>query len=245
MTVVAPLTNQSGSSVRVTIAAIAYRQQTEGVWSVDGSPADAVAIGLQQILRATPPDLVVSGANFGQNLGANVVISGTVGAATMALQSDIPAIAVSVGLHLDERDAQPQPFPSTLAAFDPAAEFVVALIRRLQETHTQAGALLPSGIMLNVNYPALAKSVIKGVKFAALGHTGGVSVVYRDRENSGSIKPELAVEQRVETVKDADTALFNAGWITIGMLDGNWDATVASRQAMAGRLSALLRVPAR
>ena len=61
--------------------------------TVDGSPADAVAIGIHRVMRDDPPDVVISGANLGQNLGSNVMLSGTVGAAAMAAEQHRPCSA--------------------------------------------------------------------------------------------------------------------------------------------------------
>ena len=41
-------------------------------WEVDGTPADCVKLGLEALLPE-PPDLVVSGINFGPNLGTDVL----------------------------------------------------------------------------------------------------------------------------------------------------------------------------
>ena len=80
VTTVAPLGKQSGASSKVTMRGkgIAFVEQSPSVWSIDGAPADCVAIGLTHILKESPPDLVVSGPNFGGNLGADVNFSGTV-----------------------------------------------------------------------------------------------------------------------------------------------------------------------
>lgn len=61
----------------------------------DCSPALIVRHALLTIFRAEKPDLVVSGINYGENLGANVTCSGTVGAALEAASKGIPSIAVS------------------------------------------------------------------------------------------------------------------------------------------------------
>jgi 5'-nucleotidase len=47
-------------------------------------------------LTSRSPDLVVSGVNFGPNLGIEVTISGTVGAALEAAAFGIPALAISL-----------------------------------------------------------------------------------------------------------------------------------------------------
>lgn len=63
-------------------------------YAVDGTPAQAVQHGVLE-LADRKPSLVVSGINYGENLGNGVTISGTVGAALEATSLDIPAIAVS------------------------------------------------------------------------------------------------------------------------------------------------------
>ncbi len=68
---------------------------TCSVYAIGGSPAQAVLHALVEILEA-PPDLVVSGINYGENLGSGVTISGTVGAALEAASFGIPALAVSL-----------------------------------------------------------------------------------------------------------------------------------------------------
>jgi 5'-nucleotidase len=47
---------------------------------------------------ANRPDVVLSGVNFGQNIGSFIDLSGTIGAARAAAQRGIPALAVGAGL---------------------------------------------------------------------------------------------------------------------------------------------------
>jgi 5'-nucleotidase len=65
------------------------------VYAVGGSPAQAVLHGTLEILPHKP-DLVISGINFGENLGTGITVSGTVGAALEAAGIGIQAIAVSL-----------------------------------------------------------------------------------------------------------------------------------------------------
>ncbi|MDZ4159676.1 MAG: 5'/3'-nucleotidase SurE [Anaerolineaceae bacterium] len=65
------------------------------VYAVGGTPAQVVLHTVLEIMP-TPPDLVVSGINFGENVGHSVTISGTVGAALEAAAFGIPAMAVSL-----------------------------------------------------------------------------------------------------------------------------------------------------
>src|SRR5512143_404698 len=65
------------------------------VYAVSGSPAQAVQHGVLEIMPKKP-DLVVSGINYGENVGLGTTISGTVGAAMEAASLDIPALAISL-----------------------------------------------------------------------------------------------------------------------------------------------------
>lgn len=64
------------------------------VFAVGGTPAQAVQHAVFEILP-TPPALVVSGINYGENLGIGITISGTVGAALEAAALGFPALAIS------------------------------------------------------------------------------------------------------------------------------------------------------
>ncbi|NLT18911.1 MAG: 5'-nucleotidase SurE [Firmicutes bacterium ADurb.Bin080] len=63
-------------------------------YSITGTPADCVKIGLE-MLSGNRPDLVISGINTDYNIGTDVVYSGTSNAALEATINRIPAIAVS------------------------------------------------------------------------------------------------------------------------------------------------------
>jgi 5'-nucleotidase len=68
------------------------------VWTVHaigGTPAMAVLYGALKLLPRKP-DLVVSGINYGLNVGSGVTISGTVGAALEAASAGIPSLAISL-----------------------------------------------------------------------------------------------------------------------------------------------------
>jgi 5'-nucleotidase len=101
VTVVAPLKNQSGTGAKTTAGALtATNVKTASGYpatAVAGFPADTIRYAMSALLK-TPPDLVVSGINNGQNLGPFIAVSGTIGAAKAAAASGIPAIAVSAGL---------------------------------------------------------------------------------------------------------------------------------------------------
>lgn len=100
VTVIAPHLEQSGVGHSITfltplIVHEAYDGQRRRGWSVEGSPADCVKIGVAELCDARP-DLVVSGINGGLNAGINVLYSGTVAAAIEGAFFGIPSVAVSL-----------------------------------------------------------------------------------------------------------------------------------------------------
>ena len=101
VTVVAPATNQSGSGSKTTGGELTGTPTTTAsgypATSVVGFPADSIVWALDQGGIDFVPDLVVSGINSGQNIGAATELSGTVGAARAAVQRGIPALASSQG----------------------------------------------------------------------------------------------------------------------------------------------------
>lgn len=136
LTVVAPERNRSGASNSLTLdRPLHLRQVDVDSFMVDGTPADCVYLALSTVCEGRP-DLVVSGINAGENLGEDVLYSGTVAAAMEGALAGLPAIAVSLASHAAE--------PDFAAAAAGAAQFV----RRLRE------AGLPRGSLLNVNFPA-------------------------------------------------------------------------------------------
>jgi 5'-nucleotidase len=69
--------------------------RVSAAYSVDATPAKAVVLALGLLFKDNPPDLVVSGINYGENPGTSITSSGTVGAAIEAALHGVPALAVS------------------------------------------------------------------------------------------------------------------------------------------------------
>ena len=139
----APSTEQSGVGHAITFltpltAKEVYDGERRRGWAVDGSPADAVKLGIAEFCPRRP-DLVVSGINSGLNAGINVLYSGTVAAAIEGAFFGITSIAVS--LEYDEH-----------ADFDRAAEIALDVIRELLSRTPTPGSLY------NINIPTSALS---------------------------------------------------------------------------------------
>ena len=97
------------------------------VYSVGGTPAQAILHAICEILPQ-PPDLVVSGINYGENLGVGVTVSGTVGAAMEGAGNGIRALAVSL-----ETDQAEHLSYSTRIDFSTAAYFTALFGRMVLE----------------------------------------------------------------------------------------------------------------
>lgn len=81
VTVVAPHRERSTASHSLTLhKPLRVFEVAENRFSVSGSPADCIYLGIRHILKS-PPDLILSGINRGANLGTDVHYSGTVAAA--------------------------------------------------------------------------------------------------------------------------------------------------------------------
>jgi len=99
--------------------------QEWSVFAVGGSPAQTVLHGVYEVMKRKP-DLVVSGINYGENVGSGITISGTVGAALEAASLGIPAMAVSL-----EANSKYHLSYSADVNFSVAAGFTLAIARLL------------------------------------------------------------------------------------------------------------------
>jgi 5'-nucleotidase len=135
ISIVAPSREQSGAAQSLTLRQpIICHEVGEREWAIDGTPADCVIVALHRLLPE-PPDIVVSGINYGANLGENAYYSGTVGAAREAALHHIPALAMSLCSKKSGVD------------FGPAARAARATAELIL---TQG---LPDQVLLNVNVP--------------------------------------------------------------------------------------------
>ncbi|MCW2962337.1 MAG: 3-nucleotidase / 5-nucleotidase / exopolyphosphatase [Thermoleophilia bacterium] len=172
ITVIAPDRNRSGVSRSITLGQMLQVveheiEHAEVAFATDGTPTDCVRLAILG-LAGTPPDLVVSGANLGLNVGDDVAYSGTVSAAFDAAMNGIPAVAISQQSLLREMG-----YPRH-ADFDYRAmqAFIPGLVREVWERRAEH----PSGLVVNVNVPGCQSSEIPGVEIGGLGRR-----IYRDK----------------------------------------------------------------
>ena len=116
--------------------------QSWTVYAVGGSPAQTVMHALLEIMPVRP-NLVVSGINYGENLGNVITASGTVGAAMEAVSMGVPAMAVSLQLCDD-----------LWLSYDKTIDFSTAAFFTRQFAQWILDHALPPDVdLLNVNVP--------------------------------------------------------------------------------------------
>jgi 5'/3'-nucleotidase len=153
--VVAPETNQSGASHSLTLhEPLRCNEVSERRFAVRGTPTDCVIMGVRHILKDNPPDLVLSGVNFGSNIAEDVTYSGTIAGAIEGALLGIRSMAFSLAVGFDQEGDVHWETP---LAFGPM------IVKRLLE------ADLPDGILVNINFPDLAPEAVAGISVARQG----------------------------------------------------------------------------
>jgi 5'-nucleotidase len=154
LTIIAPAAEQSSVGLSVTLRSPLQIEKLNWpgetpAWSVSGTPADCIKMALKVILESKP-DLVVSGINRGTNSGRNILYSGTVCGTIEAVLQDIPGVAFSC-------------YDYEEPSYSEAEQFIPKIVKYIQDYP------LPSGTLLNVNFPSKIHGPIKGIKMTRQG----------------------------------------------------------------------------
>jgi 5'-nucleotidase len=242
VSLVAPSQEQSATSMSTTTRRnMPLEPIAEGGWHLDAQPADTVLVALRHLLHDDPPDLVVSGINFGPNLGIGLHASGTIGAAVIAALNGYPAIAVSAGMLFEEALQTPPQFPSTHRVLDPAARFTCRVIESLRSGTGADGGLLPSGVLLNINYPPLPVDAIKGVRFPEVSAGHLIELGYRRCEQTGHVMPHYHrnVDPDRPELEAGDVRAHLEGYITVSPVKPSWNPPDEESRLVQQRLNGL------
>ena len=165
--VFAPAQEQSGVGTAISlhrsVGLAKADPQLPGVpaFAVDGTPGDSVILALEMMKDI---GLVVSGINSGANMGCDVLLSGTVGAALQGYIHGVPSMAVSVQARQD-------------CHFEVAAKVAGLLARRIFGNGT-------GPVLINVNVPNLPAHEIKGVDLTRVGKGGFSTAITMGRDGS-------------------------------------------------------------
>jgi 5'-nucleotidase len=155
VTVVAPDREQSATSHSLTLHhPVRPVRRGERRWQVDGTPTDCVMLALEALMPERP-DFVLSGINHGQNMGEDVLYSGTVAAAMEGLALGVPSIAVSFAG--GDLRADVSRLKDSVKALTPLLKHLTSLPD------------FPRDTLFNVNLPPVHSDDVKGIKLTRLG----------------------------------------------------------------------------
>ncbi len=153
--VVAPEVEQSGKSRAVTLTEpLRVRDAGGNQWGLTGTPTDCVLVALRKLMVDSPPDLILSGVNNGQNMAGDTSMSGTVAAALMGTAHGIPSIALSQAKNFRA--------PGSLD-WNTATQWGIQTVRQLLEIGW------PTPVTPNVNFPDCEPDQVAGVQMTRQG----------------------------------------------------------------------------
>jgi len=150
--VVAPDKENSGVSHSITFKQpIRIYKHSDNEYSISGTPADCVNIALNGLIDKKI-DLVISGMNYGANVGKDVIYSGTIAASREAYLQGYPSIAVSLGrIGINDYISE-------------YAEIAVNIIRKIIKNN-----ILDICGLISLNCPEINPNPIPEIKFTKLG----------------------------------------------------------------------------
>ncbi len=178
-------------------------------FAAEGSPADCVIAGLHEVMKDSPPDLILSGVNKGNNSAENTLYSGTIGAAIEAAIQGVPAIALSQYYG---------PANISLAnSFEAAAAHGADVIRKILAA---PGAFdsAPYKLFYNVNFPPCPASDVKGTRAVAQGFRNGQSGMGMKADIAPNGRKFLWITgnpQNVPSGDDTDATVNIDGYISV------------------------------
>jgi 5'-nucleotidase len=146
--VFAPEMEQSGASHSLTLTSpLRLREISERRYAVTGTPTDCVMMACLHVLKEKPPELVLSGVNWGSNLADDVTYSGTIAGAMEGCALGIPSVALSQAGDEESRE---------IIDWSPGERHGPDLLRALMK------AGWPDGTLINVNFPGCPAAEVKG-----------------------------------------------------------------------------------
>ncbi|MGC1711509.1 MAG: 5'/3'-nucleotidase SurE [Methyloceanibacter sp.] len=204
--VVAPETDNSGASHSLTLAEpLRMRELGKRRYAVKGTPTDCVIMGVRFLLRDTPPNLVLSGVNRGQNLADDITYSGTVAGAIQGTLLGVPSMALS--LALGPAGSPELGAPKWQTPMRHGADFLRQLL--------DAG--WPEGIVLNVNFPDCEPDEVKGMVATQQGQRNPGLLRIEDRlDTRGKAYYWIGFERRrAKPPKDTDLWAVRSNLISV------------------------------
>lgn len=167
-------------------------------YAVEGTPADSIILALETVVK-DEIGAVFSGINEGANLGNDVLISGTVGAALQGYFRGLPSVALSVAAGKNMH-------------FEVAAKLGGLLASKI------AAGSLPRGLLLNVNLPNLPLEKIKGIEFTRLAQNNYANLITEGHDGKRKYYWIVRGEQHWDGDEGTDIWALQKGSISITTL---------------------------
>lgn len=196
LAIVAPHGEQSAVGLGLNIRSKLHLTQVEWhaetmAWSLTGTPADCVKMALNMLDET--PALIVSGINQGSNAGRNVLYSGTVGGVIEGTLCGIPGIAFSCRDYLAPN-------------YHTAEKLVPAVVSHVFQ-HP-----LPSGTLLNVNFPDGPHAFPKGFKLTRQGLDYWLPHAHEHAK--GEYSYTVLKQQQFDEHPESDISWLDQGYVT-------------------------------
>lgn len=197
LTVVAPERNRSGASNSLTLdRPLHLKEAPNGFFYVNGTPTDCVHLAVTGMLDHEP-DMVISGINWGPNMGDDTIYSGTVAAAMEGYLLGVPAIALS------------------LASFS-GRNFATAgrVARQLAERFRDRPFGAP--VLLNVNVPDVPYDLLQGLRVTRLGRRHKAEPVVKQVSPRGETVYWVgAAGAAADAGEGTDFHAVDNGWVSV------------------------------
>jgi 5'-nucleotidase len=149
--VVAPSEERSGASHSISMHdPIRVRSLDDRHHAIKGTPTDCALMGIYELMPERPT-LMISGINWGENLAEDITYSGTAAAAMEGALLGVPSIALSQVHHMAE------------VHWETAETYLPQVLEGI----LKAGFL--PGTFVNVNFPAVPPSEVRGIRVVEQG----------------------------------------------------------------------------
>ncbi|MBM4463547.1 MAG: 5'/3'-nucleotidase SurE [Chloroflexi bacterium] len=205
--VCAPHQEQSGVGTAITLRRLVCFAEVKSAipeaiaYAVEGTPADSVLLALEIMKDIS---VVFSGINRGLNLGSDVLLSGTVGAALQGYLRGLPSIALSV-VRAEETN------------FQAASRLAGLLASRIAAGPSEK-------MLLNINLPNLQLDMIRGIEVTRVG-SGGYGGAIKIERDEGRYSYRIKIGQvKWDAEEGTDINAVENGSISITPLLGTLSA---------------------
>jgi 5'-nucleotidase len=198
--VVAPEYNQSGAGHSLSLThPVRARQLSEAKYALEGTPTDCVLFAVKHLLKDHKPDIVLSGVNRGGNMSDDVTYSGTIAGAMEGCLLGIPSIAFS------QTYTHPHP-----VKWDTGTQYGADVARRV------LGMGIPNNVLINVNFPDVVPSAVKGVRVTRQGVRGfGGHIVERTDPRGGTYYWIAYAPGAHEHDDESDLTSVRSGYVSV------------------------------